>query len=136
MRHIADVRYRAQTTGFFVKYNIIRIPTTFEYRQLYYCKPSPFAVSEFLKFQACVTLKDKVVGTRRAENWRVPGTGTNYGNQNLQFLLSVILNRCETREYILTLAPKKFKRCFIRTSAYALLLVNVFVCLFCFCVLY
>lgn len=96
VRHVAGVSYRAHTREFFVKYNIIRLTTTFEHRLLYHFRFSPPASNEFFISLANLTLKDKAVCTRSTDKYTVPRVRTNYGNQTLQFFLQTILNTYET----------------------------------------
>lgn len=64
-----------------------------EYQILNYLRFSPPEVSSHFKSVARLEHEEILVLTRSAEEWAVPRNRNNYGEQTLQFLVPVLLNR-------------------------------------------
>lgn len=71
--------YAAHTHPFFLHYNNIAAFNMFEYQILYYLRFSPPEVSSHFKSVARLEHEEKLVLTRRAEEWAVPRNRNNYG---------------------------------------------------------
>lgn len=93
IRIIAKAPYYSHTAELFTKFNIIQVPSLYNYRLIRYYKSEIVNHDNSLAKLAGLTVHHPVYSTRNPEKWKVNVCRTNYGKQMLKFCLPSLLNK-------------------------------------------
>lgn len=93
LRFIANVPYDTHTEPLFLKFNIMRIASVYEYRLLCSYLFSTAEFASFLSNVSHLTKRESFILVRRREFWNVPHFRTNYALQSIAHNLPSLLNK-------------------------------------------